>query len=63
MDILGNLWKSKCSNQASHIAIPIGKQDHIRPQLRIPIEKKPSGYKNLNTSQIKIITDRNLTDM
>ena len=37
-------------------------QDEIRTQLRNPTEKKPDGYKNTNTSSIRLPISRNLTD-
>lgn len=63
MDDFSKLWNTSSANQASHIAIPITKQDDIRSQLRNPIEKKPDPYKNINSSQIRIITSKNLTHM
>ena len=62
MDYFSKYWNPKTANQASNIALPITNQEQIRSQLRNPIEKKPDGYKNINTSQIQIITGKNPDD-
>lgn len=36
-------------------------QDELRSQLRNPIEKKPDGYKNVNSSAIRFQPATNLT--
>lgn len=36
-------------------------QDEIRSQLRNPIESKPTGYKNINSSAIRFHQNTNLT--
>lgn len=63
MEYFSRFWNTSNANQASNQAITLVKQDDIRSQLRNPIEKKPDGYKNTNSSQIKIITGRNLTNI
>ena len=63
MENFSKYWNTSNANQASNNALPIGKRDDIRSQLRNPIGKKPDGYKNVNTSQIQIITTRNLTQL
>lgn len=55
MDYFSNLWKPTAINQASHIALPITKQDDIRSQLKNPIERKPDAYKSINSSQIRLL--------
>lgn len=40
---------------------PIPTQDEIRSQLRNPIEKKPDGYKNTQSSGIRFLQNTNLS--
>lgn len=61
MEIFSKFWNFSSANQANNNALPITKQDDICSQSKNPIGKKPDGYKNVNSSQVKIITGKNLT--
>lgn len=60
-----NIGKWFGYNYESKVATPIMSQDDLRTQLRNPNERKPDGYKNINTSALRFppITNlnRNLT--
>ena len=56
-------WNWNGKPLANSVGIPIIPQDEIRSQLRNPIERKPDSYKNLNSSQIQIITSKNPDDI
>ena len=43
------------------VATPLPTQDEIRSQLRNPIETKPDGYKNSQSSSIRFLPNTNLT--
>jgi hypothetical protein len=54
-------WNWNAKPRANSVDIPIISQDEIRSQLKNPIERKPDAYKSVNSSQIQIITGKNLT--
>jgi hypothetical protein len=54
-------WLGQAYENKTAIAIGVLKQDEISSQLRCPIEKKPSGYKNINSSAIRFLPNTNLT--
>lgn len=56
---LGYKWDGKPSANAN--AYPISRDDKCF-QVKKSIERKPDGYKSSLSSQIQIITDRNLTE-
>ena len=52
-------WKDDGKPKANSIAIPIS-QDELRSQLRNPIETKPDGYKNSQSSSVRFLQNANL---
>jgi len=52
-------WKWDGKPRQNVIALPIS-QDQLREQLRNPIETKPDGYKNTQSSSVRFLQNTNL---
>ena len=54
-------WLGYAYDNKTATAIGLLNQDEISSKLRCPIERKPDGYKNINSSAIRFLPNTNLT--
>lgn len=58
---IGKWFGYNYENKTAVSATSLPTQDEIRTQLRNPIETKPDGYKNSQSSSIRFLPNTNLT--